>query len=604
MPIHQIATPSWRQSKVEALSGLSRLLLMSIGFLPFVSTVKLPPLPGFWSEWVSTVLAVALLATLNWHKRLASDASTNFFPWSAVPFVGLAILIAAQLALRMPQYPASGLLGVGELAIAGALAVAGANVTRQGGLRSSMDAVATGLMLALAANFAAVLIERAGFEVYIHQLAPREVPERALGLMGQPNTLGVLAVLSWTAAYYRWTTGALRLTFYWLATVMACVIVVASASRAALLCFLVVWMMTYWTVARAAPLSLDASRLSAAQGSWRGRRLLGWSAVLLLAVQLLWKLVPHGAAQVSSAARTTVSPRLELIADAWTLWLNNPLMGVGFGQFSAARLVQASTTMLEPNAAHAHNLVMHLLAELGAVGLLLCVVPIAFVARSWLSRRRLIAVEPELYLATSVTLILLVYSLFEWPLWCAFFLFPLAFMLGCLPQGYWRYRASKSIGVIRTGVWIAVAAGCFVVAADYLRLQQMYTELGRQREARRGTNEQYLEIPPEAEIVSHATFFPLLADYMYARTLAPDGFMTDYKRAIAWRVMLGLPSGETFARYVAFSLAEGDTVEADRWLTVAGTRSPAIFEQAVMTLRVMAQDQRAVAKYLDENGLR
>ena len=586
------------------LDGTSGFLLMAMGFLPFISTVKLPPLPAFWAEWIAALLAVALLAPLNWRDRGASRELTNFFPWSALPFVGLALLIAFQLTLHMPQYPASGLLGVLELAIAGALAVAGANVTRHGRLRLSTDAVSIGLLLALAANFAALLLERAGYQVFVTQLLPSAVPERALALMGQPNSLGVLAVLSWTAAFYRWSSGALSLKFYWSATAMACVIVAASASRAALVCWLVVWLLTYSTVARAAPVAIEKPSLAVAPVFAGARRMLVWNAALLLAVQVLWKFLPHSVIQVSSVARTTVSPRLELIADAWTLWLQNPMLGVGFGQFSAGRLIQASTPMLEPNNANAHNLLMHLLAELGVIGLLLCVVPLAFVARSWFRQQRLTALSPEVYLATAFTLILLVYSLVEFPLWYTYFLFPFAFMLGCLPQGHWRYRTSKSIGVIRTGVWVAVGAGCFLVAADYWRLQQVYTDVGRQREARQGTSDQYLDIPPQAEIVSHATFFPLLADYMYVRTLKPDGFMTDYKREIARRVMLGFPTGETFARYVAFSLAEGDTMEADRWLTVAGTRNAVLFQQAVMTLRVMSQEQRAVAKYLDNNGLR
>jgi hypothetical protein len=39
-------------------------------------------------------------------------------------------------------------------------------------------------------------------------------------------------------------------------------------------------------------------------------------------------------------------------------------------------------------------------------------------------------------------------------------------------------------------------------------------------------------------------------------------------------------------------------------LILAGTRNQRMFDEAVATLRIIANDQLAVARYLDENGLR
>ena len=62
MNLDLIEKPLLRQSGRTALAGPTRFLLVAIGFLPFISTVKLPPLPSFWAEWIAACLAVALLA--------------------------------------------------------------------------------------------------------------------------------------------------------------------------------------------------------------------------------------------------------------------------------------------------------------------------------------------------------------------------------------------------------------------------------------------------------------------------------------------------------------------------------------------------------------
>ena len=61
MNLDLIEKPLLRQSGRAALDGPSRFLLVAMGLLPFISTVKLPPLPSFWAEWIAACLAVALL---------------------------------------------------------------------------------------------------------------------------------------------------------------------------------------------------------------------------------------------------------------------------------------------------------------------------------------------------------------------------------------------------------------------------------------------------------------------------------------------------------------------------------------------------------------
>jgi hypothetical protein len=90
---------------------------------------------------------------------------------------------------------------------------------------------------------------------------------------------------------------------------------------------------------------------------------------------------------------------------------------------------------------------------------------------------------------------------------------------------------------------------------------------------------------------------------MQSRTLSADGFMMDHKKAIAKRVMLGLPSSEAFARYALLCLVDGDAAEADRWLIVAGTRNAQLFEGTVRQLNAAARTRPEVADFLRQNGL-
>ena len=588
------------------MNRATRWILVGFCALPFMTTVKLPPLANFWGEFLAALFAVALLAVLNWRRRHASGASTNLLPLAALPFVGLALLMTLQHAVLPLLFPAAFLLPIAELLIAAALATAGAVVVRDGnGFRRAMDAVSLGLLVALVVNALVVPLEFYNLQMYLFQIVPRDLPGRPVGLVGQPNALAALAVLAWAGVYYRWLSNSMGAKAYWLCTVMVCGIVTLSASRAGVLCWVAVMFFSLLTVGRVVRADVTNLNMSAAVNSTSPRSMVWRTAALLMVAQLAWMFLPRFTGGVPvTAARSTMEPRFQLWADGFEIWLKHPWIGTGFDQFSPIRLQELTTAMIEPNVNNAHNLVIHLLAEFGLVGLLVCLVPLAIIVITTVRRLRQPDAPVELFLATALTLIFLTYSLTEFPLWYTYFLFPFAFLLGCLPQGVVRYRASKNIGAIRTGVWTAVAAAACVVAVDYWRLQEVYTDVGRQREAGKASGAQWLDIPTDAETIARASFFPLAADYMYARTMEFDGLLMDRKRETAKRVMLGIAKGETIARYVAFSLAEGDLAEADRWLIMASTRNVKLFEEAVNILHVYARTQPAVGKYLDDNGLR
>lgn len=86
---------------------------------------------------------------------------------------------------------------------------------------------------------------------------------------------------------------------------------------------------------------------------------------------ILYKNVPYFEARVKTITDYSIkeSERMKLITSAYNMWKDNPIIGIGFARFKneyKERYILPEAT--ERNLEHAHNNVMHVLAETGIVG--------------------------------------------------------------------------------------------------------------------------------------------------------------------------------------------------------------------------------------------
>jgi len=580
-------------------TGLSLSLVALLGLLPYVSTIKLPPIATFWPEWVAVVLAGSWLASLVPASKpgIASATSADMEQGSAgvrtelaVPAAVFALVAAgavllAQTVAHRPLFVGAPMLAIAVLALATVVCLGGAKVRARGEAAKLLDAWSTGLLVAFALNVIAVVLDRNGLFVYIYQIVPRPPQARADGLIGQPNQLAVLAVLSSLAADYLWMRGRLPSIVRVLGAGAIAAVVAMSGSRAGAL---------LWVVAAV----LNGLALRSHPRRIAGWRMLALGVVMFVAAQVAWSTFNTAKVENIDGPRvlnTENRERIELLRDSWSLIKLHPLAGVGYGNFMAARWSELSGSLLEPTNGNAHNLIAQVMVELGMPGAVMVLLPLGlalWACAKVICRRELAA---EQFLAAAVVLVLAGYSMFEYPLWHTYFLLPFALMLGMVDQRDRIVRVSAVTPPVRWLLWSLGATLCIALAFDYRRSENLYMSLRAQNHARITST---IEIQ-QASDIALLSAFDFYGNLMYSRTLEPDGSFMDEKLAITEKAMLSMTGRETIARHMAFLVAAGD-VEAAKRLLLRTRRAPGLERATRATLELLVPKVPALRAFIDD----
>lgn len=295
---------------------------------------------------------------------------------------------------------------------------------------------------------AAVLSAGMGFmqwlQVGFHTLWLAAVPPggRPFGNLGQPNHLATLLVLGLAGvvrAYERRMLGTATLVVVggWL-----CVGLVATQSRSGLLGLSVLalwWLLARWRFgARLSPavVCLSLAAVFALAAMWEP--LTRW--LLLDSAQPLGE-------------RLVVGPRTGIWAQALDASLRQPWVGYGWNQAASAQLVVAAEhAPLGRPWDSAHNLVLDLALAMGWPLALLCTGAMGV----WFLNRVRGARDVDDWTLLGALSALLVHALVEYPLAYAYFLAPLALMMGAME------RAGPLVHRVRIR-WIAGACPEFCV---------------------------------------------------------------------------------------------------------------------------------------------
>ena len=573
---------------------LSLLLIALFGALPYVSTVKLPPIATFWPEWVAVVLAGCWLAVQRRPSapRAPNDTratsvagqTTLAVPIPVLGFLGACAVLLIQLLARQPLFLGPPLIAAGVLALSTLMCLAGARVRASEDAAKLLNAWCVGLLVAMALNLVAVLLDRIGLFVYIYQLVPRPPQPRADGLIGQPNQLAALSVLAVLAGDYLWMRGRLPALGKLILGALVALVLAMAASRAGML---------LWGL---------ATVLSALALRSHPRRRFGWWLLaghvgLFVTIQILWSTIGLASIEAGGARVLSASnhERLELLRDSWALIQLHPFSGVGYGNFMAARWSELTGSLLEPTNANAHNLIAHLLVEFGIPGAALVLVPMGWgvwrCARTAVQRR----VAPEQFLAAAVVLVLALYSMFEFPLWHTYFLLPFALALGLVEQRNLDLQVNAMTPALRRLGWAMGVVLCVALAWDYHRSESLYSSLREQNQSRH-TKAAGVAIQ-QASDVALLSAFDQWGNLMYARTLDADGAFVDQKLAVTERAMLTLTGRETIARHVAFLVA-ADQTSAARDLILRTRRTPGLESETRATLELLIPKVPALKAFI------
>jgi hypothetical protein len=289
----------------------------------------------------------------------------------------------------------------------------------------------------------------------------------------------------------------------------------------------------------------------------------------------MWAWAHLGGATFGGEARLAEtdisSSRFGIWANTLALIAREPWTGAGFGGFNLAWSMAPFPGRPTAFFDHAHNLPLHLLAELGLpLGGAICALLLLALWRAW--RGGAGPQAPLQRCAAMFALMIGVHSLLEYPLWYAYFLLPLAWVWGFAIGAPAAQGPAVRQRPLLAGAAVAVA---LLAVADYQRVVRIF------------------EAPPGARPLverirdgRNSWLFAHHGDYAAATTgLAADGlgafdgathFLLDTRLMRAWAEALAAAGRIDEARWVAARLREfGPARAADFFAPCADPASAA-----------------------------
>lgn len=415
--------------KSKTWANVSLSLLGLTPLLPLFAPWNLEPVPSFHQEWLAIIaglLACLAAMPLLWRTQHIQIPVIAALPLILTVYLALQAEILPQVITAHAQMAMLYLLWAALLMVLIIL------------LRHELGTASIALWLAAALALAASC---AGLREFMFRL---QGTTGNWGGMAQANNYADLLALGGASLLYCHSITKSFRPLFWLMTASIAMGLSLTPSRA-------VWL--YWLT-----FGVLAWRY---EQTWLRSLLLGFAGYLLL--QGLWATGLLTAQQTSVARMVQeiggAPLRLHIWRVAWQLFSQSPLLGQGFGQFDWAYFNTGQhMPELSNRLEHAHNLPLHLLAELGLLPLLLLLSGMTAWLKSFFKlqpgdfdQNNQEAASIRLWLLMLLA-VLGIHSLLEYPLWYAQFLGIAAMALALGEQRFWRIDLGKALKRVSASV--------------------------------------------------------------------------------------------------------------------------------------------------------
>ncbi len=467
-----LPTASPQHSSGIALAHFSLVCAGLMWLFPFLYYVHAHPLTTFYQEWGAVVLGLCAMPLLVTQRYWQEPE----IPRIVLLPIGLMLLILVQSAFGKVAYFGQALLIALYLMWAALLIMLGHRLRALLGMPALATVLSVFLVLGAELNALIGLLQHYHWHSFLDAVVVVKTGSAVYGNMAQANhfadyiTLGLISL------------GLLRMRRQmrvWQVAVLAApllFVMALSGSRSPWLYLLFMTGMSLLWQRREWQGGVEDSGNPPAYPDKPYRQLLYYCLLLLLGFALMNALVqlPWFAAGTTSAQRlleggTGNSVRLYLWHEAWLIFTQFPLLGAGFGQFAWQHfqlgpvLQGANITGLYNNA---HNLVMHLAAEMGLAGLSVLLGALGL----WLVQARRDQRTIYHWWGYGLLAVLAIHSLLEYQLWYAYFLGIAAIALGMLDTTTFRLKLR---GVGRLSVAVILLLG----VVSMVQLMQGYRNM-------------------------------------------------------------------------------------------------------------------------------
>ena len=545
------------------------------------------PLPAFYGEWVAALLGLCALSLLV-AKRCWMQLK---IPYIFLLPVALSLLVLLQFSIGRVVYLEQCLLFILYMAWAALLIVLARQLREVLGLPAVITALAVFLLVGAELSSLIGIVQHYPGNTFLDTFVMQTESAIVVANIAQPNNLANYLTLGLVSLGLLFTRWKLRV---WQVMVLA----------SPLLFVLVL------TSSRSPWLYLPC--LAGMAFLWQRRDksctpLLHFSLLMLLGfglmhfvVQIPWLIGPHGNSSMLQRllASATQGIRLPIWHEAWLMFAQHPGLGAGFGQFPW-QYVQLSSIVRDPTLSnlniyveHAHNLVMHLAAEMGLAGLLILFGTLGL----WLVQAYRAPRTIYHWWGCGVLAVLGMHSMLEYPLWYAFFLGIAAITLGVFDYSTWRWPSGWSIGVAGSGLMVAVLLAGGVVLSkmlpDYNKLANLHADQPKYDKPdpiiSRQIREDLMRMQAQATLL-RANVESQLGEAGWNHT-ADKGALND-------RVMRSIPSHSAVHRGALLLAREGRQSEARAQIERAIWTYPAEFPALQKQLEDLARLDRDPSRF-------
>ncbi|HEY6897705.1 MAG TPA: Wzy polymerase domain-containing protein [Rhodocyclaceae bacterium] len=532
---------------------LALLFVAASVSLPFLQPIHSPPITSFYSEWLAVAFGLLALfsVTLGGAPRI---------PRLALWPLAFVVLIALQGVQGTVANGGMATLACIYLIWAACMMSCSATLAARTSADTVASAIATGLVVGATISALIALASLTGINgIWL----ARQAGAMSAGNLAQKNHLAQLLWLGIASlGYLHWRRGL--------------------PSGPALALLLLLATVSLLTGARAT--LLYAAWCSLLLWGWGQRRQgVGLIVVYTIALVVLPKLItldPGGdaASRIATAAANLggnpqlIDARWQVLGEAWRMFLDAPLGGVGFGGFSWHAFVdQINANAQFASGENAHNLFAQIAAEFGLPGLILLagglLVALRFLGGVWRE-------SPYRWVVACLG-IQLIHSQLEYPLWYAYFLGVFSLLLGLLPQHEYALRLPRWVwaGALLAGGFVA-----FDIGRDHVMLESAVNAMPRTEAQFRARNQ-------ILTVMSRYSLLGVYADSTLVASAPPISAALAEKRTLCRKTLTAQPSAPGIFHCALFEELAGCHHTSEQLWALGGRSFPAQRDYVADALR-------------------
>lgn len=528
------------------MTHISLALVGLMWVLPFLHFHHAYPLTTFDQEWWAVVLGLLAMFTMTGkaYWRTAQIPRIVLLP------LGLIVVCLLQIVSGMLPYFEQALLYILYLLFVALLMMLGAWLRRDLGMELVAVGLACALLLGAELSAAIGIYQHFGLHSWLDNVVVRKIAAGLYGNVAQPNHYANYIALGIYSLGLLYQLRKLNWLYSVLLVLPLLFVMTLSGSRTTWLYVIAAFVISVW-------MSYKNRAL---------RPLLYYSGAIIIGY-----LAMHGLVQLPLLAGQDVDTnslrmsdtsshiRLYLWQEALRIFMQSPLLGAGFGQygfrhFELQPLLQpASITGLYNNA---HNVVLQLAAETGLAGVLTLFGSIG----ALLYGMRNAACSAARWWCYALIAVISIHSLLEYPLWYAYFLAIIAFLLGVADETSFKIDMPK-LG--RVFMAMLILWGCVLMAQlnyNYLQLKDAFSAKLLAKQSAPSSTSQNL-----VAMRSGSFLLRPLVDLFISNGMSVDAQNLSEKIAFNNNAMRYIPTAEVVYRQ-SYLLAQAGELEAAKQL--------------------------------------